>query len=114
MFIHDTDRDPTTSQGPANNPSRLRSGYPDGVLALGVCGTESLERFACLVELVDLLDRYPERSASSSCASRCRYSGVGIAMTLWRPDPSPAAPSDEAPRPSSLRTPAWVSKPSGA
>jgi hypothetical protein len=34
---------PTTSKGPslANNLSELRSGYPDGVLALGVCGGES-------------------------------------------------------------------------
>jgi hypothetical protein len=34
---------PTTSKGPglANNLSVVRSGYPDGVLALGVCGGES-------------------------------------------------------------------------
>jgi hypothetical protein len=35
--------DPTTSEGPglANNLSELRSAYPDGVLALSVCGAES-------------------------------------------------------------------------
>jgi hypothetical protein len=34
---------PRTSKGPAlaNNLSELRSGYPDGVLALSVCGGES-------------------------------------------------------------------------
>ena len=34
---------PTTSKGPAlaNSLSELRSGYPDGVLALSVCGGES-------------------------------------------------------------------------
>src|SRR5829696_10405378 len=52
--------------------------------------------------------------ASSSRASRCKFSGDGTAPMLWRSDPSPAAESDEAPRPSSWRTSAWVSKPSGA
>jgi hypothetical protein len=42
-FIHDTARSPTTGKGPglAINLSELRSGYPDGVLALGVCACES-------------------------------------------------------------------------
>src|SRR5215207_449982 len=40
--------------------------------------------------------------SSSRRASRCRFSGVGAAMTRVRPGPSPAAPVGEATRPSSL------------
>ena len=42
---------PTTSKGLglANNLIELRSGYPDGVLALGVCGGESTQGLPGLI-----------------------------------------------------------------
>src|SRR5829696_6833246 len=53
----------TTSSGSGltNNPGVIRSGYPDGALALGVLGAECPKRFARLVDLVGLLDGHPER-----------------------------------------------------
>jgi hypothetical protein len=49
---------PTTRKGPglANNLSELRSDYPDGVLALGVCGGESTHGFPGLIEAIGVLD----------------------------------------------------------
>ena len=53
---------PTTSKGPglAINLSELRSDYPDGVLALGVCGGESTHGFPGLIEAIGVLDGNPE------------------------------------------------------
>jgi hypothetical protein len=61
-LLHDTARSPHNEQGPslAINLSELRSGYPDGVLAPGVCGGESTHGFPGLIEAIGVLDRNPE------------------------------------------------------
>src|SRR5215216_5103641 len=53
----------TTSggSGRTNHGGAMRSGYPDGPLALGVLGCQRPEPFARLLELVGSLDGNPER-----------------------------------------------------
>src|SRR5215208_1682276 len=53
---------PTTSKdsGLANNPSVVRSGHLDSVLALGVRGGECLQGLAGLIEAIGVLDGHPE------------------------------------------------------
>ena len=53
---------PTTSKGPglANNLSVVRSGYPDGVFALSVCGGEGTHGLPGLLEAIGVLDGNPE------------------------------------------------------
>src|SRR5215211_1498772 len=46
---------------PRESPGSMRSGYPDGELALDVVCGERLERIGRLVELVGPLDGNPER-----------------------------------------------------
>lgn len=61
-FIQDTVRSPTTRKGPAlaNTLSELCSGYPDGVLALGMRGAERAQSLPGLIEAMGALDGNPE------------------------------------------------------
>ena len=60
--VHDTDRSSHHEQGPRppNNLSVMRSGYPDGVLALGMCGAERTQSLPGLIEAIGVLDGNPE------------------------------------------------------
>src|SRR5215203_1997387 len=50
-----------SGSGRTNHGGAMRSGYPDGPLALGVLGCERSEPFARFLELVGSLDGNPER-----------------------------------------------------
>src|SRR5215207_2485115 len=50
-----------SGSGLTNHRGAMRSGYPDGPLALGVLGCERPKPFARLLELVGPLDGNPER-----------------------------------------------------
>jgi hypothetical protein len=64
----------------------------DAELALRVRRSERRERLASVCQFVAVLDRDAEGSVVEESARRCRFSGVGSAMRLKRPGPSPAAP----------------------
>ena len=86
----------------------------DGELALRVGGPEGRHGVAGPVERVAVLDRDPEGAGVQERREADEILRVvGVAMTLVRPGPSPAAESGEAAVPSPVRAAACALKPSG-